>query len=108
MISVGHSDNSSEFSKSSSVSDANYHTINSSKLQGLVRLEGLGKVKKLIDLHRPQTHNLPACNIVPQLTTLPHAPIKHIVYRYSESGFHAPPAVSSVLWTLCQNWEKEK
>jgi hypothetical protein len=38
------------------------------------RLEGLGKLKKSNDLIGDRTHDLPACSIVPQLTTLPRAP----------------------------------
>jgi hypothetical protein len=37
-----------------------------------VRLEGLGQLKK-IHLIGTRTHDLPACSIVPQPTTLPHA-----------------------------------
>jgi hypothetical protein len=39
-----------------------------------VRLEGLGQLKK-IHLIGTRTRDLPACSIVPQLTTLPRAPI---------------------------------
>jgi hypothetical protein len=38
-----------------------------------MRLEGLGKLKKFNDLIENRTHDLPACSIVPQLTTLPRA-----------------------------------
>jgi hypothetical protein len=41
--------------------------------RAIVRLEGLGKLKK-IHLIEPRTRDLPACSIVPQQTTLPHAP----------------------------------
>jgi hypothetical protein len=40
-----------------------------------VQLEGLGQLKKSNDLIRIQSHDLPACSIVPQLTTLLRAPI---------------------------------
>jgi hypothetical protein len=41
-----------------------------SKRQGLVRPEGLGKLKKKsIHLIGSQTRDLPACSMVPQLTT---------------------------------------
>jgi hypothetical protein len=43
-----------------------------------VRLEGLGKSKK-IHLIGTRTRNLPACNIVPQPTTLPRAPIFFVI-----------------------------
>jgi hypothetical protein len=36
------------------------------KLRGLVRLEGLGKLKKLIYFIGSRTRDLPACSIVPQ------------------------------------------
>jgi hypothetical protein len=39
-----------------------------------VRLEGLGQLKKFNDLIGNRTRNHPACSIVPQPTTLPHAP----------------------------------
>jgi hypothetical protein len=45
-----------------------------SNLQGLVRLQGLGKLIKFDDLIRSETRNLPACSIVPQPTMLLHAP----------------------------------
>jgi hypothetical protein len=35
-----------------------------------VQLEGLGQLKK--------SNDLPACSIVPQPTTLPHAPSRHV------------------------------
>jgi hypothetical protein len=38
------------------------------------RLEGLGKLKRTNDLIENQTRYLPACGIVPKLTTLPRAP----------------------------------
>jgi hypothetical protein len=40
-----------------------------------VRLEGLGKLKKKKSTSSgTRTGDLPACSIVPQATTLPHAP----------------------------------
>jgi hypothetical protein len=42
------------------------------KFQGLVRLEGLGKLKKFNTLIGSQTHDLPACSIVPQATSPPN------------------------------------
>jgi hypothetical protein len=44
--------------------------------RAIVRLEGLGKLKKKIHLIRDS--NLPACSIVPQPTTLPLAPFRQI------------------------------
>jgi hypothetical protein len=41
-----------------------------------VQLEGLGNLKKTIDLIGTRTHDLPACSIVPQPTTLLRAPRK--------------------------------
>jgi hypothetical protein len=43
-------------------------------LTAVVRLEGLGELKNLNDLIVNRTLGLPACSIVPQLTTLPRAP----------------------------------
>jgi hypothetical protein len=43
-----------------------------------VQLEGLGKLKKLIDLIGNQNLNLPACSIVPQPTMLPLTPPRHM------------------------------
>jgi hypothetical protein len=45
-----------------------------SKLQGLMRMEGLGKLKKFSDLIESRTLDLPACRIAPQPSTLPRAP----------------------------------
>jgi hypothetical protein len=42
--------------------------------RALVRLEGLGQLRKSNDLIGNRTHDLPACSIVPQPTTLPRAP----------------------------------
>jgi hypothetical protein len=39
-----------------------------------MQLEGLGEFKKNKVLFGNRTRDLPACNIVPQPTTLPHAP----------------------------------
>jgi hypothetical protein len=39
-----------------------------------LHLQGLGKLKKSNDLIGTQIHDLPACSIVPQLTTLSRAP----------------------------------
>jgi hypothetical protein len=39
-----------------------------------VRPEGLGELKELNDSICTRTRYLPACSIVPQLTTLPRAP----------------------------------
>jgi hypothetical protein len=46
-----------------------------------MRLEGLGQLKK-IHLIGIRTRDLPACNIVPQPTTLPRAP--HTSNSYSQ------------------------
>jgi hypothetical protein len=40
-------------------------------------LEGLGKLKKFIDLIGTRTCNLPICSIVPQPSTLLYAPNVH-------------------------------
>jgi hypothetical protein len=39
-----------------------------------VRLEGLGQLKKSNDLIGTRNCDLPACRIVPQLTTVPRGP----------------------------------
>jgi hypothetical protein len=39
-----------------------------------MRMDGLGKLKKKINLIGARTRDLPACSKVPQQTTLPHAP----------------------------------
>jgi hypothetical protein len=44
--------------------------------RAIVKLEGLSKLKKHNALIRNGTRDLPACNIVPQSTTLPSAPSK--------------------------------
>jgi hypothetical protein len=48
--------------------------------RAVVQLEGLGKLKKSTS-SRTQTGNLPACSIIPQPTTLLHAPY-HPMYIY--------------------------
>jgi hypothetical protein len=47
-----------------------------------VRLEGLGQLKKSNDLIENRIRDLPACNIVPQPTTLPLLPRFTIVLSY--------------------------
>jgi hypothetical protein len=42
-----------------------------------VRLEELGKLKKLNDFIGTRIRDLPACSIMPQPTTLPRAPKVH-------------------------------
>jgi hypothetical protein len=42
--------------------------------RGIVRLEGLGQLKKCNDLIGNETHNLLACSTVPQPTVILHAP----------------------------------
>jgi hypothetical protein len=44
-------------------------SVRGSEIQGLVRLEGLGKLKKIIYLIGPRTRDLSACSIVAQPTT---------------------------------------
>jgi hypothetical protein len=41
------------------------------RTRAIVRLEGLGKLKKLKDLIGTRTRDLPTCSIVPQPSTLP-------------------------------------
>jgi hypothetical protein len=44
--------------------------------KAIVRLEGLGKLKKKIHLIGTRTRDLPACGTVPQPNKLPRAPSK--------------------------------
>jgi hypothetical protein len=46
----------------------------------IMRLEGLGKMKKSSELTRNRTLDLPACGIVSQPTTLPRAPGNKCIY----------------------------
>jgi hypothetical protein len=46
----------------------------------MVRLEGLGKLKRFNDLIGNRTHNIRACSIVPQPSTLPRATCKQEYY----------------------------
>jgi hypothetical protein len=48
--------------------------------RSIVRMEGLGKLKK-IHLIGIRSRDLPACNIVPQPTTLPRAPCRSLYWR---------------------------
>jgi hypothetical protein len=43
--------------------------------RAILRLEGFRSIEKSNDLIGNRTRHLPACSIVPQPTTLPHAPI---------------------------------
>jgi hypothetical protein len=43
--------------------------------RAIMRLEGLGQLKKSSDLIENQTRDLPACSLVPQPTTLPRVPV---------------------------------
>jgi hypothetical protein len=56
-----------------------------------VRLEGLGQLKKSNELIGIRTRDLPACDIVPQPTTLPRAPRHEDVWGSGQ--LHAPAAV---------------
>jgi hypothetical protein len=51
--------------------------------RGLVRLEGLGKLKKFYDFIGTLTSDLPAYSIVPQPTTLPRA----FIINYTQGVF---------------------
>jgi hypothetical protein len=46
--------------------------------RAIVRLEGLGKLKKKFTPSGTRTGDLPACSIVPEPTTLTRAPTSHI------------------------------
>jgi hypothetical protein len=54
-----------------------------SKLQGLVRLDGLGKLKTFNNLIWTRTSDLWACSIVPQPNTLQRAPEKFKNIRFN-------------------------
>jgi hypothetical protein len=47
-------------------------------------LEGLGQLKKFSDLIGNRTRDFPACSIVPQPNTLPHAEVLSVVTFKSE------------------------
>jgi hypothetical protein len=53
--------------------------------RAIVQLEGLGTLKKSTS-SGTQTGDLPACSIVPQLTTVPHAPIQWVLGALSPGG----------------------
>jgi hypothetical protein len=52
-----------------------------------VRLKGLGQLRKIITLFGNRTRDLPACSIVPQLTTLPRAPVVPPALTYKTHNF---------------------
>jgi hypothetical protein len=58
-------------------------------------MEGTGKLKKVNDLIRAQNPDFLACSIVPQTSTLPHAPLvnKYFSMRYEikkfKTAYHA-------------------
>jgi hypothetical protein len=56
-----------------------------SKPRGLVRLEGLGTLKKFSDLIGSRIRYLPACRIVPQPTTLPRPLASIYIEHISQS-----------------------
>jgi hypothetical protein len=66
-----------------------------------VLLEGLGQLKKTKYLIGNRTHDLPACSIVPQSTTLPRAPTLFFCFKNRHVGFEVLVAVfrkNPVLW----------
>jgi hypothetical protein len=53
--------------------------------RAILRLEGLGQLKNTMNSFGNRTHDLPACSIVPQPTTLPRAPEVQVAFsKYSE------------------------
>jgi hypothetical protein len=65
------------------------------KSQGLLRLEGLGKLKEIIHLIESRTHELPACSIVSQ-------PLcdREAIIRLSPENFpHLMDTEASLLWS---------
>jgi hypothetical protein len=57
--------------------------------RAIVRLEGLGKLKKKNQLIRSRTHVLSAWSIVPQPATLPRAPATYWNYVINNQRKHA-------------------
>jgi hypothetical protein len=71
----------------------------------MVRLEGLGKLKKTNDLIRIQTHDLPACSTVPQPTTLPGAPrFWKCIYWVTQHQMSWVVTPKLSMWYLTGNW----
>jgi hypothetical protein len=63
-----------------------------------VWLEGLGKLKKKCnDFIGNRNRELPACNIVPQQTTLPRAPLRKITTAKESTTFNNYFSVSKFL-----------
>jgi hypothetical protein len=58
------------------------------KPQGLVRLEGLGKLKKFIHLIGSRARDFPARSVVSQPTTLPLVPIAPLYWTRSIAYGH--------------------
>jgi hypothetical protein len=71
--------------------------------RAIVRLEGLGQLKNSNDLIGTRTRDLPACSIVPQPTTLPHAPPgTPIIYLVNQRASEEC-VLSSILFELYTN-----
>jgi hypothetical protein len=61
-----------------------------------VRLEVLRKLKKFNYLNGARTRDLPACNVVPQPTTLPPAPSNDEKRMESAEGKHDKLSIGKV------------
>jgi hypothetical protein len=55
-------------------------------LRAIVRLEGLGQLKKSNDLNGNRTRDLRACSIVPHERKLPSRNLRHYSHTYLEGG----------------------
>jgi hypothetical protein len=67
------------------------------KRQGLVRLDILGKSNKFIHFIWSQTHDLTACNIMPQPTMLPRALSKILNFYISYTNGRSLAKILAVL-----------
>jgi hypothetical protein len=71
-------------------------------LRVIVRLEGLGKLRK-VHLIRIRSHELPACSIVLQPTTLPRAPFLSDIFQYCQN-LQVFKTRKTTIKILCKIW----
>jgi hypothetical protein len=74
--------------------------------RAIVQLEGLGKLIKTNDLIKTWTHDLPACSIVPQPTTLPCAPYFRII-TYSNIQYMLSFAIIYYVFSAWCAWNEQ-